>query len=157
MSNLSKGTGSRKDTKMRIRAFPVSAREGREATARGPAGPAYNSRRAAGFGLAWPGQLLASPGPARPVTGALSGGGWHSAAGPPWRKPGCHRWPRGGGSGWRPGGPQGGWGARRPAAPGKGDLGRRGFSQPLTMAGLLRLLHCLFCFVEGLQLPWKTL
>lgn len=36
MSNLSKGTGSRKDTKMRIRAFPVST---------GPAGPVGRPRR----------------------------------------------------------------------------------------------------------------
>lgn len=46
MSNLSKGTGSRKDTKMRIRAFPVSTgpRPGRAAAPgpglRLPAGPA---------------------------------------------------------------------------------------------------------------------
>lgn len=71
MSNLSKGTGSRKDTKMRIRAFPVST---------GPAGPVGRPRRGRPPQASRPRALSAvgaggTPGRAGPAAGPLGAGG----------------------------------------------------------------------------------
>lgn len=66
MSNLSKGTGSRKDTKMRIRAFPVSL-----STASGTPGPGAGPRAAREARAEVPQQAAgpASPPPRPPAAG----------------------------------------------------------------------------------------
>lgn len=78
MSNLSKGTGSRKDTKMRIRAFPVSL-----SSAPGTPGPGARPRAAREAPAELPQQAAgpASPPPRRRPRGAsLPGNG--AARGP---------------------------------------------------------------------------
>lgn len=78
MSNLSKGTGSRKDTKMRIRAFPVSLY-----SALGTPGPGARPRAAREAGAEVPQQAAgpSSPPPRRRPRGAsLPGNG--AARGP---------------------------------------------------------------------------
>lgn len=72
MSNLSKGTGSRKDTKMRIRAFPVSTGSA------GPRPPAPGSGLCRPRGLT-PCQPGGGPGRAWPAAGLRGAGGCQRA------------------------------------------------------------------------------
>lgn len=156
MSNLSKGTGSRKDTKMRIRAFPVSAREGREATARGPAGrptTAGEPPASAWPGLAWPTARLARPGLAchgRSLRRRLALRRWaameEGRLSPLAKRRGLRLAP--GRAAGRLGGPPAG----RPRQEGSGETRLL----PALDNGRAAAAS-LFCFVEGLQLPWKTL